>query len=169
MKTLMMVVVLLTFTNAFAQNDSENVEGLTLEAPAEPAYQKTRNIDEEAAEITLSSEEVTDDLEQPASEKIKAAEAVVTKQAESAPKAEVNLGEVTGTQNYKITCILNDDVREITSITQADGSVGIVYKRFDEVKTIALAKTNPEYADQVADKIHNNLANGKYPYACTKE
>lgn len=44
--------------------------------------------------------------------------------------ASVELGDVKGTQKYKITCTLNDDVREITAaITQADGSVGIVYKK----------------------------------------
>jgi hypothetical protein len=83
--------------------------------------------------------------------------------------ASVDFGDVVGTQKYKITCTLNDDVREITAIQQADGSVGIVYKKFGAIKTIAIAKNNPAYADQVADKIQNNLANGTYPYACTKE
>lgn len=81
----------------------------------------------------------------------------------------VDLGPVVGDQKYKITCQLNDDIREITAIQQADGSVGVVYKRFDTVKTIAIARRDPAYADQVVDKIYNNLAHGKYPYACKKD
>ncbi len=88
-------------------------------------------------------------------------------QAQAAPASD--LGPVVGDQKYKITCQLNDDVREITAITQADGSVGVLYKRFGTVRTIAIAKRDPAYADQVVDKIYNNLANGTYPYACTKE
>ncbi len=89
-------------------------------------------------------------------------------QAASSANA-VDLGPVVGDQKYKITCQLNDDIREITAIQQADGSVGVVYKRFDTVKTIAIARRDPAYADQVVDKIYNNLANGKYPYACKKD
>lgn len=85
------------------------------------------------------------------------------------PTNNVDLGPVVGDQKYKITCQLNDDIREITAIQQADGSVGVVYKRFDTVKTIAIARRDPAYADQVVDKIYNNLAHGKYPYACKKD
>lgn len=75
--------------------------------------------------------------------------------------------EVTGTQKYKITCTSGTDVREITVITQEDNSTGVVYKKFDTVKTMALAKTDPAYADQVAEKIKGNLEAAGF--TCVKE
>ncbi len=99
-----------------------------------------------------------------------AAEAVSSQnQVAAQPKVVPDYGQVVGEQQYKITCILNDDIRVLKAIKQADGSVGVVYTRFGETKTIALAKNDPAYADQVVNKIYNNLANGTYPYACTKE
>lgn len=77
------------------------------------------------------------------------------------------LGEVTGTQKYKYTCTLGSEVREITVITQADNSVGVVYKKSNSTSTIALAKNDPSYADQKAEKVKSNLETAGY--TCTKE
>lgn len=86
---------------------------------------------------------------------------------QTSDESPIEFGEVTGTQKYKITCTAGSDVREITVITQADNSTGVVYKKFDTVKTMALAKTDPAYADQVAEKIKGNLEAASF--TCVKE
>ncbi len=87
---------------------------------------------------------------------------------DSEPSSEtVQFGDVTGTQKYKFICTSAKDVREITVITQKDDSVGVVYKKFDTVKTVALAKTDPSYADTVAEKIKTNLETAGF--TCSKE
>lgn len=136
----------------YAQDETENIEDIKLEAPANMKYKKEMNIDKETDEIKLSSDEIVDSKKS---------------NSESVSGELVQYGELSGKKNYKITCVLNDDVREIVSITLNDGSVGVAYKKFGEIKT--MAQSNSGYADQVADKIHNNLANGQYPYTCNKE
>lgn len=86
---------------------------------------------------------------------------------EAAPASTVDFGDITGTQKYKYTCTSGADVREITVITQADNSVGVVYKKSDSTKTIALAKNDPSYADLKAEKVKGNLEAAGY--TCTKE
>lgn len=86
----------------------------------------------------------------------------------TAPKTDaVEFGEVTGTLKYKIACTSGSDVRDISVITQTDNSVGVVYKKFDTVKTMAIAKSDPAYADQVAEKMKGNLE--KSGFTCVKE
>ncbi len=80
---------------------------------------------------------------------------------------QVEFGEVTGTPKYKITCTSGTDIREINVITQADNSVGVVYKKFESLKTMAIAKNDSAYADQVAEKIKSNLETAGF--TCTKE
>lgn len=94
-------------------------------------------------------------------------EAVKEATDQTSDEAPIEFGEVTGTQKYKITCTAGSDVREITVITQEDNSTGVVYKKFDTVKTMALAKTDLAYADQVAEKIKGNLEAAGF--ACVKE
>ena len=78
--------------------------------------------------------------------------------AEETQPTKTEFGELSGTQKYKITCTAGQDVREITVITQPDNSVGVAYKKFNETKTLAVAKADPSYADQVAEKIKGNLS-----------
>jgi hypothetical protein len=190
MKVVLILGLLFSVSMAWAQDssiedlpavtESEDVDGLTLEAPA--GFIKDNS--EEQNEASLSSEtDTVEDTETPATssqatdsqattEEILAEKGMLQNEDSSEPapaKVAVDLGDVVGEQKYKITCTLNDDVRVISAIAQADGSVGVVYTKFGETKTIALAKKDPAYADQVAEKIQNNLANGQYPYACTKE
>lgn len=192
MKVVLILGVLLSMSMAWAQDssiedlpavvESEDVDGLTLEAPAgfvddsadaqneaslsSETDAAANDADESAAETPAANPQAT-------TEEILAEKGMLEEKEqaeESAPaKVDVNFGDVVGEQKYKITCQLNDDIRVITAIAQADGSVGVVYTKFGETKTIALAKNDPAYADQVAEKIQNNLANGQYPYACTKE
>lgn len=192
MKVVLILGVLLSKSMAWAQDssiedlpavvESEDVDGLTLEAPAgfvddsadaqneaslsSETDAAANDADESAAETPAANPQAT-------TEEILAEKGMLEEKEqaeESAPaKVDVNFGDVVGEQKYKITCQLNDDIRVITAIAQADGSVGVVYTKFGETKTIALAKNDPAYADQVAEKIQNNLANGQYPYACTKE
>lgn len=91
----------------------------------------------------------------------------LVKNSEEKSAEKTEFGEVTGTQKYKITCTNGSDVREITVITQEDNSTGVVYKKFDTVKTMAVAKTDPAYADQVAEKIKGNLETAGF--TCAKE
>lgn len=192
MKVVLILGVVFSMSLAWAQDssiedlptviESEDVDGLTLEAPAGFVQESA----EEQNEASLSSETdaAPSDADESAAETPAANTQATTEEIlaekgmledkeqteESAPaKVSVNFGDVVGEQKYKITCQLNDDIRVITAIAQADGSVGVVYTKFGETKTIALAKNDPAYADQVAEKIQNNLANGQYPYACTKE
>lgn len=85
---------------------------------------------------------------------------------ETKPTA-IEFGELSGTQKYKITCTAGQDVREITVITQADNSVGVAYKKLNETKTVAVAKADPSYADQVAEKIKGNLSAAGY--SCSQD
>lgn len=68
-----------------------------------------------------------------------------------------DLGEVTGIEKYRINCKNGSDEREIKVITQEDKSVGVTYKKFDSVKTVAIARVDLSYADQVAERIKTNL------------
>lgn len=79
----------------------------------------------------------------------------------------VEFGDITGELKFKITCVLNADTRVIQLIEQEDKSVGVVYTKFGDTKTIALAKNLPSYADTVALKIKGNLEASNY--TCTQE
>lgn len=159
--------------------ESEDVDGLELEAPEgytdaeldsseEASFSSESKAEEKTASEITKAAAVTPATKQATTEEILAEKGMVDSKP-AAKNAIVDMGDVVGKQKYKITCTLNDDTREIVAIEQDDGSVGVVYTKFGETKTIALAKTDPSYADQVADKIYNNLANGQYPYACTKQ
>jgi hypothetical protein len=102
-----------------------------------------------------------------AADKASTKEVVKEATGQTTDEAPIEFGEITGTQKYKITCTSGTDIREITVITQEDSSTGVVYKKFDTLKTMALAKTDPAYADQVAEKIKGNLETAGF--TCVKE
>lgn len=185
MKVVLILGILLSMSMSWAQDssiedlptviESEDVDGLTLEAPA--GFIEDSEEAQNEASLSSETDEAANDTPaantQATTEEILAEKGMLEDDGKNdepaSAKVSVNFGDVVGEQKYKITCQLNDDIRVITAIAQADGSVGVVYTKFGETKTIALAKNDPAYADQVAEKIQNNLANGQYPYACTKE
>lgn len=161
MKLTLILFISLIALRSFAESDPEDVDGLTLVAPKSATAPANSEVEEPVKKRPATTEEIL------------AAKGMLKKEVEEKTMEEqkqvADFGDVEGVEKYKITCVLNNDTREISAIEQADGTIGIRYTKFGESKTIAIAKNNPDYVNQVAEKIQNNLANGQYPYACTKE
>lgn len=137
MKYFISLLLIFSFANTLAQDTKNTMQPETQATKANDTEDKALINSVKPAETTNTSTSVTE------------------------------LGEVTGTQKYKYTCTLGSEVREITVITQADNSVGVVYKKSNSTSTIALAKNDPSYADQKADKVKTNLEAAGY--TCVKE
>lgn len=198
MKLMIWMFLLVCPAMAFSQTEveSENVDSLTLEAPAEETlpsrseenemllnairgtaseenYDEAQKTEKTAKELMAEQPAEAQPVPQPqaTTEEILRQKGMIKPPKESKPvghKQMVDFGKVSGVQKYKITCTLNDDVREITALVQDDGSVGVIHKKFGVEKTAVISK-DPAYADQIAEKIHYNLANNKYPYTCVRE
>jgi hypothetical protein len=137
MKYFIRLFLMFSFANSFAQNTTNKMQ------PETPATKANDTEDKALIDSTKTIETA------------------------NTPTGTTELGEVTGTKKYKYTCSLGTEIREITIITQADNSIGVVYKKSNSTSTIALAKNDPSYADQKADKVKGNLEAAGY--TCTKE
>ena len=96
-------------------------------------------------------------------------EAAVVTETEVVKTTTPDLGDLAGgIERYRIDCNLGKDERQIKVIAQNDESVGVTYEKFDDVKTVALAKEVPAYADQVAERIKDNLENSGFSCQSSK-
>ncbi len=172
MKLILILFIIFSVINSFGRTDPEGVGDLTLEAPKNI---ESKNVSEKAND-TSDANTKSNKQKAATTEEILAKQGFGKENAEEKTAREIiedkresaDLGELTGVEKYKITCVLNDDTREITAIETEDGTLGIRYTKFGSSKTVAIAKSNPDYVNQVAEKIYNNLANGQYPYSCTR-
>ncbi len=97
-------------------------------------------------------EEAAEDLKTAANDK--AAEAT---EAAPAATSDSSFEGYAGTESSKVTCTAGEDVRTVTVLNGDAGGCGVVYNKFGEDKTVAVAKNVMDYCSEVQAKIKGNL------------
>ncbi|MGH1467706.1 MAG: hypothetical protein ACRBBP_02355 [Bdellovibrionales bacterium] len=104
-------------------------------------------------------EEAAEDLKTAAEDLKTAANDKAAEATEAAPAAtsDSSFEGYAGTESSKVTCTAGEDVRTVTVLNGDAGGCGVVYNKFGEDKTVAVAKNVMDYCSEVQAKIKGNL------------
>lgn len=118
--------------------------------PKETEETTSSDVEQKVMEATDTTSTATD---APA----KATQETSKKEYTSSPSANSEFPAITGTEKSAVTCTSKSDSRKISVLNVTEGGCGVVYNKMGEDKTVAMAKVDMNYCDNVSNKIKSNL------------
>lgn len=103
---------------------------------------------------TETTEKTVEDIKTEAETAVKE----VKKEATTTAKSfSTDFGDFVGTEDSRVTCTKNSDVRVISVLKSDTGSCGVVYEKFGVKKTVATAENDKDFCSKKQEQIKSNL------------